>query len=95
MKTKLVPIEKVDVAKLSGEELTLLKKFSRSAELKIFQKIAQWSKERRAFEALNVEDLDTLKFLNGLNVGTDFIVDACSRAVEELKARGEEIDKES
>jgi len=97
MKIKTAPIEKIDVASLSGDDLTLLKDFGKSKEFKILEGIAKEAKTRRAFEALETSDINVLSVLKGMNIGLDFMLDTVKRAEQELKDRGdkdEEFDKE-
>ena len=84
-----MPVAKKDVEKLTGDELTSLVGFAKSAEYKILERLAQESKTRRAFEGLYVSEIKDLAILNGMNLGTDFIMDAVNRAREELKRRGD------
>ena len=93
MKIKQMPVEKIDVQKLSGDELVVLKKFAKTDAFKTLQKLAEESKTRRAFSALQAEDIKDLSMLGGINVGVDFIMDAVQRAKEELKNRGD-VDSE-
>jgi len=93
MKTKVIPIEKVDVAKLTGDELDALKAFGKTKAYAILKDLADETKTRRAHQALEVTDLNDLRILNGVNIGVDFIIDAVERAKEELKSRGD-IDTE-
>jgi hypothetical protein len=93
MKIKTMSVEKIDVQKLSGDQLTVLKQFEKSDAFKILEELAEESKTRRAFAALQAEDIKDLSMLGGINVGVDFIVDAVQRAKEELKSRGD-VDSE-
>jgi hypothetical protein len=93
MKIKTMSVEKIDVQKLSGDQLTVLKQFEKSDVFKILEELAEESKTRRAFAALQAEDIKDLSMLGGINVGVDFIVDAVQRAKEELKSRGD-VDSE-
>jgi len=92
MKTKLMPVEKKDVELLSGDELVLLKGFGKTPEFEVLKKIAENSKVRRAFDALNATDISQLATLNGVNIGVDFMIDAIDRAREELSSRGDDVD---
>lgn len=94
-KIKTVAIEKIDVQKLSGDELELLKKFKNSKEFEILKKIAIEAQTRRAFEALEAEDIRIIEFLKGINVGLAFMIDAMERATKELVRRGAEEDIDS
>jgi DNA-binding transcriptional regulator/RsmH inhibitor MraZ len=71
MKKIIMPTEKRDVQKLSGDELVILAKFGGSKELEVLSKLAEWSKTRRAFEALDSNNLDSIKVLSGINIGGD------------------------
>ena len=95
MKIKTAPIEKIDVASLSGDDLTLLKDFGKSKEFKLLGGIAVEAKTRRAFEALETVDMNAISILKGVNIGLDFMLDTVNRAKQELENRGdEEFDKE-
>lgn len=95
-KIKTVAIEKIDVQKLSGNELELLKKFKTSEEFKILNRIGDEAKTRRAFEALEMTDPLQVATFRGINIGIDFLLDTIERAKEELSRRGakEDIDSE-
>jgi hypothetical protein len=93
---KTISIEKIDVQKLTGDELIRIKKFGKSKEFEILKKIAEEAKIRRAFEALKMRDVDMIATFDGINIGVDFILDSIERAKEELKNRGDiDIDKDS
>jgi len=94
MKIKTVDILKIDVKKLSGEDLELLQKFGKSREFEMLNELASEAMTRRAFEALEAKSLEEIGILNGYNVGVRFVLDTVKRAVEELKDRGVDIDNE-
>jgi len=94
MKYKTVPLEKNDVAKLDGDQLEELVAFGKTPAFGILNILAQEAKTKRAFEALEVSNTEDLMLKRGINVGTDFILDAVNRAKEELKSRGAQVDTE-
>jgi len=97
MKIKTVPMEKRDVQKLTGDELEALVEFKKSGVYEIINKLTEESKTRRAFEALNANDLRDIAVLSGINIGLDLVIDITNRAKEELTSRGvedNEVDSE-
>ena len=94
MKIKTMPIDKIDVQNLTGDQLELLARFGKSKEYEIFSQIAQEAKTRRAFEALGAGEMRDLAVLSGINIGIDFMMDTVRRAKEELKSRGTKVDSE-
>ena len=95
MKVKTISLEKKDVEKLTGDELELLVEFGKSGVYEVLNRLAEESKTRRAYEALNAKDLSDIAILNGINIGLDLVLDTVSRAKEELSNRGaEDVDSE-
>lgn len=95
MKIKTIALKDKDVSELNEEQLTSLKKFEKDPVFSILMHLATKAKTRRAFEALEADDIEQISLKKGINIGTDFIMDSVNRAKEELKRRsGEDIDSE-
>lgn len=95
-----VPVEKTAIQELSGKELDMLAKFSKSDEFALLTRLADREKYKRYqndFMGIENIDLSRAHFLRGVNIGIDFILDSVERAKEELRNRGDkevEIDNE-
>ena len=90
-----MPVEKTAIQELSGDQLDMLVKFSKSKDFELLSDLAEREKYKRyKVDFLAAENAEDISFYRGINVGIDFIMDAVRRAKEEIKARGANIDNE-
>ena len=95
MKKKQMPVAKTAIQELSGEELDIIVKFGKSKEFQVLKALSESEKYKRyQRDFLTAQGVEDINFLRGVNVGIDYIMDSISRAGEELKARGADIDSE-
>ena len=90
-----MPIAKRPIQELSGEQLEAMVKFGKSKEFELLKELAEREKfHRYQTDFLTAKSIEDINFIRGINVGIDYILDAVSRAKEELKSRGAEVDNE-
>lgn len=88
-----MPVLKTAIQELSGEELEKLIIFGKTEAYSILLRLADKEKYKRyERDFLSAQSMDEISMLRGVNIGIDFIMDSVSRAKEELKARGVDID---
>ena len=93
MKIKTIQLAKTDVSKLDGDDLVLLSKFKKSKEFSLLESLSNDAKSEWAKDFVLGGNEDDLTLVRGMTRGVDFILDSVNRAREELKSRGDKVDR--
>ena len=95
MRKITMPIAKTAIQELSGDQLEELVAFGKGETYKLLQALSEREKFLRYKEdILGANNIETINFLKGINVGIDYILDSVNRAKEELKRRNVKVDSE-
>lgn len=90
-----MPVAKTAIQELSGDQLEELVAFGKGETYRLLQALSEREKYLRyRDDILGADNVETINFLKGINIGIDYILDSVNRAKEELKNRGSQIDND-